>query len=120
MITIYGFLDDPAPNGGWDVIVTCECGAVLQYVATNAEQARYDIGVTSQEKHVLYRAHCAKQHQGEPFQVQWLDDPSSHQWPQQPGIEVVDWSKDDFAALADQLQTEFPHEKLDIESDDEI
>jgi hypothetical protein len=109
VITIYGFLEGPAPTGGWEVTATCQCGVrVLWHISVKAEDAQHDIGVTSREQHELYRAHCSELHQGEPFQVEWIDDPSNYQGLHQADVEVMSWSKDDLSSLADQLQKTFP------------
>ena len=112
MITIYGFLEEPALNGGWEVSVVCQCGTrLLQRVSANAQDAQHDIGVTSQEQHELYRTHCAEQHQGEPSEIDWVHDPANDQRLRQPGVEVLDWSRDEFFSLADQLQKAFSEEQ---------
>ena len=108
MITIYGFLEGPAPTGGWEVTATCECGVrLLRHISVKAEDAQHDIGVTSSEQHELYRDHCSKQHQGEPFKVEWVDDPSNYQGVRQSDVEVVSWSEGELSSLADLLQTTF-------------
>jgi hypothetical protein len=107
MVKIYGFLEGPAA-GGWLVSATCECGArLMEHVVAKAEDARDDIGVTSQRQHKLYREHCIERHNGEAFQVEWIDDPSNYEGLRQADVEVVDWNKDDFAALTGQLQKAF-------------
>ncbi|GLV55025.1 hypothetical protein KDH_18720 [Dictyobacter sp. S3.2.2.5] len=109
MITIYGFLEGPAPTGGWEVTVTCQCGTrLLRHISMKAEDAQHDIGVTSQEQHDLYQAHCSERHQGEAFNVRWVDDPSNYQGVRQSDVEVVAWSEDDLASLANQFKKTFP------------
>lgn len=108
MIKIYAFLEGPALTGGWEVTATCECGVrLVRHISAKAEDAQHDIGVTSHEQHKLYRDHCSAQHQGAPFQVEWVDHPSNYQRVHQSDVEVVSWSKDDFYSLADQLQAAF-------------
>lgn len=108
MIKIYGFLEGPAPTGGWEVTATCQCGVrLVRHISAKAEDARHDIGVTSHEQHELYHAHCSEQHQGDPFQVEWVDDPSNYQGVRQADVEVVSWSEDDLSSLAALLRTPF-------------
>jgi len=108
VIKIYGFLEGPAPTGGWEVTVVCQCGVrLLQHISAQAEDARHDIGVTSREQHELYYDHCSEQHQGEPFELEWVDDPSNHPGLHPSGVEVVSWSEDELSSLANLLQTTF-------------
>ena len=122
MITIYCFLEGPAATGGWEVTATCECGArLLRHVSAQAEDAQYDIGATSQEQHELYRAHSAEQHESQPFQIDWVDDPSNYQGLHQTSIEVLDWDQSELAAMAAELKKVFPgtHEEPPFEENDD-
>lgn len=108
MIHMYGFLEGPAPTGGWEVTVTCECGVrLVRHISAKAEDAQHDVGVTSHEQHQLYHDHCSEQHQGEPFQVEWVDDPSNYQGLRQSDVTVLSWSENDLSSLAEQLRTTF-------------
>lgn len=108
MITMYGFLEGLASLGGCEVTVTCQCGTcLLRHISATAEDARHDIGVTSLEQHELYRAHCAEQHQNEPFQVEWIDDPSNYQGVRQSDVEVLNWQENELSFLSDQFHKAF-------------
>ncbi|MBA2392573.1 MAG: hypothetical protein H0V70_07485 [Ktedonobacteraceae bacterium] len=123
MIKMYGFLEGPAPTGGWEVTVTCQCGMrLVRHISAKAEDARHDVGVTSSEQHALYHNHCSEHHQGEPFQVEWVDDPSNYQGLRQSDVEVVGWSKDDLSSLADQFRTTFvgDHKKSPASPEDDL
>ena len=114
MIKIYGFLEGPVPTGGWEVTATCQCGVrLVRHISAKAEDAQHDIGVTSHEQHELYHAHCSERHQGEPFQVEWVDHPSNYQGVRQSDVEVVSWSENEVSSLFDLLRTTFSaeHEK---------
>jgi hypothetical protein len=114
MIHIYGFLDDDfvdeaVAGSDKEIIVLCQCGAsLLQLIMDKTADAKYAIGLTSHEHHDLYHAHCAKQHQGEAFSVEWVDDPSKLPKFRQPGVEVVEWSQDDLDTLTDQFRASLP------------
>jgi hypothetical protein len=109
MIKIYGFLEGPAPTGGWEITATCQCGVCLvRHISTKMEDAQHDIGVTSHEQHELYHDHCTEQHQGEPFQLEWVDHPSNYQGVRQSDVEVINWSEDEVSSLANLLRTTLP------------
>ncbi len=114
MIKLYGFLEGPVATGGWEVTVTCQCGMhLVRRISAKAEDALYDIGISSHEQHEIYHAHCAEQHQGEPFTLEWVDDPSNYQGVRQSDVEVVDWNEHELSSLGDVLRTAFSaqHEK---------
>jgi len=67
------------PAQGWgpgDVIGTalCECGEGLaSHLSSNKSFSQHDMGLTSERKHDVYAAHAP-----EGFELEWVDDPSSH------------------------------------------
>jgi hypothetical protein len=62
---------------GNDVIAAalCEDGTRLaSHLSSNVAFSQYDMGLTSERKHPLYKEHCP-----EGYELVWVDDPTTHE-----------------------------------------